>query len=85
MTKEEIVSITNEAICEEFEFDMEKMTPEAHLYTDLGLDSLDAVDLVLVLEKAFKVKLRNQPEVKEVRTLEDVYDLIQKLMQQEAA
>jgi acyl carrier protein len=33
------------------------------------------------LEKAFGVKLRNQPEVKEVRTLEDIYKLILQLQQ----
>lgn len=81
MTKEEIIEITNKAISDEFEFDLEDMTPTAHLYEDLGLDSLDAVDLVLVLEKAFSVKLRNQPEIKEVRTLEDIYTLIMQLQQ----
>ena len=81
MTEKEIVEITNKAISDEFEFDLEQMTPTAHLYEDLGLDSLDAVDLVLVLEKAFGVKLRNQPEVKEVRTLEDIYKLIWQLQQ----
>lgn len=81
MTKEEIIEITNKAISDEFEFDLEQMVPTAHLYEDLGLDSLDAVDLVLVLEKAFGVKLRNQPEVKEVRTLEDIYKLIVQLQQ----
>jgi len=81
MTEKEIVEITNKAISDEFEFDLEQMIPSAHLYKDLGLDSLDAVDLVLVLEKAFGVKLRNQPEVKEVRTLEDVYKLILQLQQ----
>ncbi|WP_231895556.1 acyl carrier protein [Halodesulfovibrio spirochaetisodalis] len=81
MTKEEIIAITNKAISDEFEFELEDMVPTAHLYEDLGLDSLDAVDLVLVLEKAFGVKLRNQPEVKEVRTLEDIYQLIMQLQQ----
>lgn len=81
MTKDEIINITNNAISEEFEFELEDMTPTAHLYEDLGLDSLDAVDLVLVLEKAFSVKLRNQPEIKEVRTLNDIYTLILQLQQ----
>lgn len=81
MTEKELIEITNKAISDEFEFDLEQMIPTAHLYKDLGLDSLDAVDLVLVLEKAFGVKLRNQPEVKEVRTLEDIYKLILQLQQ----
>lgn len=81
MTKEEVIEITNNAISEEFEFELEDMVPTAHLYEDLGLDSLDAVDLVLVLEKAFGVKLRNHPEIKEIRTVEDIYNLVMQLQQ----
>lgn len=79
MTLTEISDIANAAIAEEFELELEDMLPTSNLYEDLGLDSLDAVDLVLVLENAFSVKLRNMPEIKEVRTLEDVYTLIDSL------
>lgn len=79
MTLTEISDIANKAIAEEFELELEEMHATSNLYEDLGLDSLDAVDLVLVLENAFSVKLRNMPEIKEVRTLEDIYTLIDSL------
>ncbi|MGL1933223.1 MAG: acyl carrier protein [Desulfotalea sp.] len=79
MTRSEIINIANNAIAEEFELELDVMVPEAQLYQELGFDSLDAVDLVLVLERSFGVKLRNNEEVKEVRTLGDIYDLIEKL------
>ena len=65
-----------EVIAEEFELDPGELTPEATLYDDLGLDSLDAVDLVVAMEKSFGVKLANEEAVKAVRTMGDLFDLI---------
>lgn len=79
MTRSEIITIANNAIAEEFELELEDMVPEAKLYEELGFDSLDAVDLVLILERSFGVKLRNNEAVKEVRTLDDIYNLIENL------
>jgi len=63
-------------VAEEFELDPAKLTPEATLYDDLGLDSLDAVDLVVALEKAFTIKLANEEAVRSVRTMGDLFQLV---------
>lgn len=63
-------------VAEEFELDPAKLTPEATLYDDLGLDSLDAVDLVVALEKAFTIKLANEEAVRSVRTMADLFQLV---------
>ena len=63
-------------LAEEFELDPARLTPDATLYDDLGLDSLDAVDMVVVLEKAFGVKLRDEEAVRAVRTMQDLFGLI---------
>ncbi|MBU0480813.1 MAG: DUF1493 family protein [Proteobacteria bacterium] len=68
-----------EVIAEEFELDPAQLTPEATLYDDLGLDSLDAVDLVVALEKSFGVKLANEEAIKSVRTMGDLFTLISSL------
>lgn len=65
-----------EVVAEEFELDPAKLTPEATLYDDLGLDSLDAVDLVVALEKAFTIKLANEEAVRSVRTMADLFQLV---------
>lgn len=65
-----------EVISEEFELDQDQLVPEATLYDDLGLDSLDAVDLVVAMEKAFGVKLANEEAIKAVRTMDDLCLLI---------
>ncbi|NPA73051.1 MAG: acyl carrier protein [Gammaproteobacteria bacterium] len=64
---------------EEFELDPEDLKPEANLYEDLGLDSLDAVDMVVALEKAFGMKFTNQEALREVRTIADLFKLLKEI------
>lgn len=68
---------------EEFELEPELLQPNANLYEDLGLDSLDAVDMVVALEKAFGMKLTDEEAVRAVRTLEDLFQLIIHLRDQQ--
>ena len=42
----------------------------------LGLDSLDTVDMVIVLEKAFGFKIREEKEIREIRTLGDIHGFV---------
>ena len=76
MTDTEIVDIINNSMIQEFEFDPDIMTPDAHLINDLGMDSLDFVDLVVVLHNAFGVELRNEPKVRQIETLGDLHKLV---------
>ena len=76
MTESEVIKIINESMVEEFELDPEGMVPDARLIEDLEMDSLDFVDLVIVLQNAFGVKLRDDPNVREIRTLGDLHALI---------
>lgn len=76
MTEQEIIDIVNKVFEESFEIEKEKLKPEAHIFTDLGLDSLDIVDLVVALQKSFGVTIRNEERVRNIRTLQDVYQFI---------
>ncbi len=77
MIQQEIIDIVNRSLAEEFELETENMKPEAHLYKDLGLDSLDAVDMVIVLENAFGRKLRDEKAILKIQTLGDLYAFIE--------
>ena len=55
-TRDEIVATVNHIMVEEFEVDAPDLRPEAKL-DDLGLDSLDGVDMVVAIEKAFHCRL----------------------------
>lgn len=84
MTEQEIITIINDALVEEFELDADEMQPELSIYDDLGLDSLDTVDMVIVLEGAFKFKIREEAEIKEIRTLGDIHAFVMRKLEAEA-
>ncbi|EOU9607380.1 acyl carrier protein [Cronobacter dublinensis] len=65
-----------------FEIDPEGITPQARLYEDLELDSIDAVDMVVHLQKKTGKKIK--PETfKSVRTVQDVVDAVERLLSEE--
>jgi len=76
MTEQEIIEITNRVFEESFEIEKEKLHPQAHIFQDLGIDSLDVVDLVVALQKSFGVNIRNEEKVRNIRTLQDIYNFI---------
>ena len=77
MTKQEITEKVNALLVEEFEIAEECLTPEASLKQDLEIDSLDFVDIVVLIEREFGFK--PQPaELKTVKILAELYDYIEK-------
>ena len=74
-----------EVLAEEFELDPAEMIPEATLYDDLGLDSLDAVDMVVVLEKSFGMKLTDEEALRSIRTMEDLFQFLIRLKAEKGA
>lgn len=73
MTDKEIIDRINDLLIEEFELEPEQMRPEALFREDLELDSLDAVDMVVVLEQAFDFKVRKDEAFKAIRSLGDLH------------
>ena len=76
MTDQQIIDLINTSLEEEFELEEEDMKPEALLFNDLELDSLDIVDLVVVLERAFQFKIREEDSIQEIRTLGDIHRFV---------
>lgn len=75
MSREEIIDITNTFLIEEFEVEPEVIRPGADLKESLDLDSLDYVDLVVIIESNFGIKLENK-DFTNVNTFDNLYDLI---------
>ncbi len=75
---EQAIKIVNDTLVSEFELDAAKIVPDARMREDLGLDSLDAVDLIVALEKALSVQI---PEdvARQMRTIGDIHGYIQKM------
>ena len=78
-TKEDILESLKSVLEELFEVDPERVTLTAELYTDLDLDSIDAVDLVIKL-KEMTGKMVKPDDFKNVRKVGDVVDVVYKLI-----
>jgi acyl carrier protein len=76
MASDMVVNKLKEILVEEFELDESAITPDAHLREDLDLDSLDAVDLIVALEKAFGIRV-DEKVIVEMRTVGDFLEYIQ--------
>ena len=76
MDRKQIIETVNKFLIEEFELEPEFLVPEAHLMTDLEIESLDFVDIVVTIEKDFGFKVKNEDMVN-LRTLSDLYNYIE--------
>jgi acyl carrier protein len=76
MTDQKIMDLINTTLAEEFELNSEDMQPEALIFDDLELDSLDIVDMVVVLESAFQFKIREEESIREIRSLGDIHEFV---------
>ncbi len=75
MTKEEVISAVNEILVDDFDLDENKLQGSAVLRDDLDIDSLDALDLMVALEKRFGCKIAEE-EARAMTNLQQVYDFI---------
>ena len=79
-SRETILEELQRILVEHFELDRDAITPDAHLYKDLDIDSIDAVDLMVELKELTGRKL--DPEAfKQVRTVNDVVEALYNLLQ----
>ena len=83
-TREDVNRMVVDILHDMFELPNDKLTPNANLYTDLDIDSIDAVDLVVKLNEMTDKRLR--PDAfKSIRTIDDIVDALMKLLLEEKA
>lgn len=75
MEKQELIQQINEVLADEFEVEVDTITPEANIKETLQLDSLSLVDMVALIESTFSVKIKGQ-EVASIKTFSTLYDFI---------
>jgi len=78
-----IIESINTFLSEEFEVDRSLITPEANIKDTLGLDSLDFVDLVVLIERNFGFKMPGE-EFTRLKTFEDFYGYVTEHIQEKA-
>jgi len=85
MNKQDLIAAINKTFVDNLEVEEELLKPEAKLFEELGLDSLDMVDLMVGLQRKFKISLRQSEEMRKIVTLQDLYDFIEKKEAEERA
>ena len=76
MTREEIEEKIRAFLIDDLEIDEDKISDDAKLKDDMGIDSLDFVDIVVIVEKNFGFKIKPE-EMKDVTTLSQFCDYIE--------
>jgi acyl carrier protein len=64
---------------DEFEIEEDLITKESLIFGELGLDSLDSVDLIVALEKAFNFKIdraNDGPVISQIRSIQDIINYV---------
>lgn len=82
VNRNEVFNQVRDALVELFEIDADDIKPEAQLYQELDLDSIDAVDLVVHLQNLTGKKIKPD-EFKAVRTVDDIVDAVVELLKTE--
>ena len=77
MNRQEIEAKVKEFMVEDLELDEAKITPEARLKEDIGVDSLDFVDIVVIVERKFGFKIKTE-EMANVKTFNQFCDYIER-------
>lgn len=82
MDREELFKKVAEIISEKLNVPIEDIDEGSHLIEDLGADSLDAFDLVMVFEDEFGIKLEDE-EVEKLLTVKDILDVLMEKLKEE--
>ena len=79
MDERDVMDRVKKVLVEEFDLKGENLTAQSALYEEMGLDSLDSVDLVVALEKEFGfkvVRVADEERIRAIRLLKDVCDFV---------
>jgi acyl carrier protein len=76
MERQEIETKVRDFLVEEMEIEPERISDDARLKEDVGLDSLDFVDIVVIVEKTFGFKIKPE-DMATVLTVKEFYDYIE--------
>ncbi|WP_432261406.1 acyl carrier protein [Cupriavidus sp. TMH.W2] len=84
MTHDDIFARVSAVLQDSFEIEADRIRPEARLYEDLDIDSIDAVDLLVKLKPMLDKPLKPE-QFKSVRTIQDVVQALALLIDSDSA
>jgi acyl carrier protein len=75
MSRDDVVVKVNDFLIDEFELEKDQLVPDALMKEDLDIESLDFVDIAVIIERDFGLKVTSEQMLK-IRKLEDLYNFI---------
>ena len=75
MSRDEVVVRVNDFLIDEFELEEAQLAPKAFMKEDLDIESLDFVDIAVIIERDFGLKVTSEQMIK-IKKLEDLYNFI---------
>lgn len=75
MSRDEVVVKVNDFLIDEFELEEDQLEPKALMKEDLDIESLDFVDIAVIIERDFGLKVTSEQMIK-IKKLEDLYNFI---------
>ena len=81
-TRDELFEAIKKILVEEFECEASAVTPEAQIFQDLDLDRIDAVDLMVRVQKITGLRVKAD-DFKQIRTFGDVLDVVERLLREQ--
>jgi acyl carrier protein len=75
MSREDVVTIVNDFLIDEFELEEDQLKPDAQMKEDLDIESHDFVDIAVIIEKEFGLKVTSEQMIK-IKKLEDLYNFV---------
>lgn len=75
MVIEEVKQKVNSFLIEEFELEIDQLVPDAKMKDDLDIESLDFVDIAVIIEKEFGLKVTSE-HIERIIVLDDLYNFI---------
>ncbi len=81
VAREDIQTEVRRIFVENFEIESDELRDDSNLFDDLGLDSLDAIDMLLAMETFIGARLNDEDKerAKQIRTVLDVVDFVERL------
>ena len=76
MTREEVITLVNSLLAEEFEIEESEFAPDANLKETLNLDSINLVDLIALVQFNYKITIPVE-DLKKIQTFANLYDYIE--------
>lgn len=80
ISNEDILARLKEVLRDTFEIDPARVNPQTHLFNELELDSIDAVDLAIHVQDMTGMRIKPE-EFKNVRTVDDVIATVRALLE----